>query len=498
MRQLSAARAAPAARWGMWLACVAVVAVGATAVAVRTDRESAVALAMLALATSGAIAAILWHAAPAMTFIVAVLLSPIAGWWNLLHVPGTFSPQRLLLVVGVGAVLLRAPAVAHRRPLPTSAIHYALALASVYVVVSAAVAGTLTDKSTFFKLFETFGILLFVVFYVAPAAFASRRHRDALLMALLLLGGYLGVTAILETTGPRSLVLPSYIENPAVGIHWGRARGPFLEAVTNGTALYLGAAAAVAAMALWRSTRARMCAGVVLLVCCLGMMFSLQRSVWLAALIATLTAGLAIGALRRYVGVLLLVVAIVAGIVYTLAPSDEVSARLNQQDTVWQREDLNTAALNMITARPLIGFGWGTFPEASLAGDFYEQAPDHPLQGFAFQVHNEFLSHGAELGLVGFTLWFGCLVAAAAWVLKSPTPDDDLRIWKAVFLAYAVFYLVVSNFVPPQFFPNLMFWLLAGVAAAGRARRPDSKADAPSRWFADSPRLRVLKVVNDR
>jgi O-antigen ligase len=224
------------------------------------------------------------------------------------------------------------------------------------------------------------------------------------------------------------------------------------------------------------------------------MVFCMQRSVWLAALIATVATGLVLSGLRRYLGALLLAAAVIAGAAYAISPSGEFSDRLNQQDTLWQREDLNTAAINMIEARPLFGSGWGTFAEASLAGDFYEQAPDHPLQGFGFQVHNEFLSHGAELGLVGLTLWLGCVLAAIGWVLASPTPAPDHRIWKALFLAYAIFYLVVSNFVPPQFFPNLMFWLLAGVAASGRIWPSPVTTTREVSWFLAPPsELRALK-----
>jgi putative inorganic carbon (hco3(-)) transporter len=47
------------------------------------------------------------------------------------------------------------------------------------------------------------------------------------------------------------LVWPRHITDATVGVHADRARGPFVEAVSKGTALYACAVAAVMAAALW-------------------------------------------------------------------------------------------------------------------------------------------------------------------------------------------------------------------------------------------------------
>ena len=78
-----------------------------------------------------------------------------------------------------------------------------------------------------------------------------------------------------------------------------------------------------------------------------------------------------------------------------------------------------------------------------------------------------YLSHGAELGLIGLTLWAFAVLAATIGALTT-RGSPELRRWKIAFGAYAVFYGLVAAFVPAQVFPVLLFWLLAGVVWAGR------------------------------
>ena len=56
-------------------------------------------------------------------------------------------------------------------------------------------------------------------------------------MFFAVIGLYLHVTAIFEHFQLRSLVFPKYIMNSNIGIHWGRARGPFLSGSINGAVM---------------------------------------------------------------------------------------------------------------------------------------------------------------------------------------------------------------------------------------------------------------------
>ena len=93
-------------------------------------------------------------------------------------------------------------------------------------------------------------------------------------------------------------MFPNYIIDPNVGLHFGRARGPFVEAVADGLSLYMCAVAAAIGLAVWRKPwitlrvrhghRAR--GG-------LGILFTLTRAVWIGAAIGTIVA-MARGATR--------------------------------------------------------------------------------------------------------------------------------------------------------------------------------------------------------
>ena len=61
-----------------------------------------------------------------------------------------------------------------------------------------------------------------VMFWVAREAPVDARAMRMLHRGLALVGIYLGLTAIFEITGPRALVVPSYVTNPAIGISVSR------------------------------------------------------------------------------------------------------------------------------------------------------------------------------------------------------------------------------------------------------------------------------------
>ena len=106
-------------------------------------------------------------------------------------------------------------------------------------------AGTIGDENAVFALLDRYGIVPFILFAVAPAAFPSERQRRILLGILTAVGAYLAYTSILGWLGPRSLVWPHYITDPSIGIHADRARGPFAEAGADGMALFECGVAAV-------------------------------------------------------------------------------------------------------------------------------------------------------------------------------------------------------------------------------------------------------------
>lgn len=422
---------------------------------------------LLTLVALVAAAYVAWNLDPAWTLSLAIVLSPMSGNWGRVGIPGELAPDRLLLVAGIGAVILRAPGVIGRPQLRLRPVHLALIVAALWGVGSAIAVGSIADRGATFQLLEAYGILPFFLFAVAPVAFATARDRSILLGALTALGAYLSVIAVLETLDLHSLTFPSFIGNENIGIHFGRARGPFLEAVANGLALYVCMLASAIAYRTWHSHRARLFAAATGVACAVGTFFTLQRSIWLAVALGTLVALIAVRELRRFLVPALVggVVAVAAALAFVPGLADDVEERRSDNRTVWERQDLNKAAVNMGREHPLLGVGWDEFDERRLA--YFEQSDDHPLIVTDSPLHNVPFTYAVELGLIGVTLWGIALLLGVGGALNSVT-RGDLTLWRHALVALAVAWLVVINFVPPYAFTNLILWLWAGVVWAAR------------------------------
>jgi O-antigen ligase len=162
------------------------------------------------------------------------------------------------------------------------------------------------------------------------------------------------------------------------------------------------------------------------------------------------------------------VAAVLLALVLVPGLSAKVQSRATDQGPVWDRENLTVAAVNMIAARPLLGFGWSRFTQAS--GPYFRQSPDFPLTATTVDVHNYFLGYAVELGLIGLLIWVAGFLMGGVSSLATRGPPE-FEPWRITFLGIAVCFLVVANSVPPTVFMNEAFWLWAGVIWAGRRVR---------------------------
>jgi putative inorganic carbon (HCO3(-)) transporter len=462
------------------LALVWIVAAEASSRGMITGKEY-VAFTLAAICV--AIAVIAWHIDPAWSMSAALVLTVFNGNWQQFGLPPVVAPDRFVLMAVIATIVLRGPGARGRPPIPWGSAHAWLLGAAAIAIASAAVAGTLVSHAGAFPLFDRFGLLPFVSFALAPVIYRTQRQRAILVATLVALGAYLGLTAIFEIVGPRGLVFPRYILSSEIQTHFGRARGPFVEAATNGFALYACALVAVMAAVYWRRTWARVAAAGVALLCVEGLLLTLQRSVWIGVGLAALTTALAFPRLRRRLPLTAAIVAvpIACSLLFVPGLTAKVLTRASDQGTIHDRENLNAAALNMLEQRPLFGFGWATFELASR--DYYVLSQTRPLvSGFKPQpVHNIYLSNLAELGLVGTTVWLVAVMVAFVGPLRRRGPPasnpwkillgSTLVLWAAIALASPIF----------DVFPHRLLWTLGGVAMGMTLpeRRPQLDREAP-------------------
>ena len=480
-------------------ALAAVALVGAAGLVAVRDQDPMTALA-LGVCVAFMVDVVL-RAELSIVFSLALVASVLSGHTNDLGIP--FPPDRLIFAAGVARLAwetwrdnLRPERPAPRHP-GYGTPHVLALVAAAYALVSFAWSIDWQSRSSTFELIDRFGIVPFIYFALAPVVFATERARKHLLVAMTLLGGYLGLTAIFEIVGPRSLVFPRYIANPDVGITFGRARGPFAEPGSNGLAMHAAIVCTLLLLSLYPhrlSRTVKLLCGGVLVVCIVGILLTLTRQVWLASVVSMSFAGLLTPRGRRLLVPAALIVAIVAGSAYLAVPGlrDNVITRAGDAFPVWDRRNLNSAAVRMFQERPLTGWGWNGFHVNRLR--FFQQADTYPLTTPTVGVHNVFLANLADLGLIGTVLWAFALLAALGGALLRRAPPD-LAPWRTALVAIAIAWIVVANLSPLNTaLPNSLVWLWVGIvwrplAQPRTAARP---VDPPE---PDTPPTRRLDLV---
>ena len=451
----------PLAAFAAFLALTLIAAIAANVLG-RDSETFFTVIAALVLASG--IAYLVWNVDPAWSVTAGLVLTIFNGNWSYFGLPGFFAPDRLLLLAAVTTVVLRGPGARDLPPIRLRGVHVLLAALSVYALGSSLIAETLFAESGLFRLFDRLGILPFVLFTIGPVVYSTPAARRILLAALVGLGAYLGLTSFFQIVGPQALVFPRYILDPDIGIHVGRARGPFAQAAVNGFAMFVCGCAAMVAMRTWK--RGHMFAAGVTAICAFGLFLTLQRSIWVGASIAVIVTLVAVRDLRRFVVPVMVGTFLAVTIALSVVPglAEKAQERRESEGTVYDRRNLNTAAVRMLADNPLLGVGWANFTEHN--DQYYKLNENYPLgvpKGLI--AHNVFLSNAAELGLIGVTLWIAAILTVIYEVFTA-RPPPDLRWWRYALAPMLFLWVIVANASPlTDVFPNSVLWLLAGIVA---------------------------------
>ncbi len=413
---------------------------------------------------------------PAQLLAIGVALTAFAGFWDRMGVPVPL--HRVLLLGAIGGAFVGLPLGTRRAfKVRWRLEHLFFAMTVLWVLYSAVSVGTISTPSGQSGILDRLGLIPYLLFVLAPIIVDDDKKRTTILRWLVLFGAYFAVTALLEGLGYKHLAWPSYISDPKVGIQFDRARGPFVESSVNGLALFFSAVAGLLLARRTRGLQRAATAGVAAL-CLLTTVLTLTRSVWIGVVLASGVMFLSTKKLRRFflpsaVAGLFLLVAM-----FQFVPGLRSSAneRAGSQRSVWDRENLNTAAIAAVKDKPLTGVGWSNF--VAVAPEYMWQASDIPLSGKGIDVHNFVLRMLAEIGLVGFTLWITTFGLAIGGTLVRRGPPE-LADWRWGLLGMTLMWVVVGALTPGEFsYPTFVLWMWAGITASPYLRSKHSLANS--------------------
>ncbi len=310
------------------------------------------------------------------------------------------------------------------------------------------------------------------LYWIVRNAELEEKQWKWLLTGLSILGLYLAFTGIAEVKQQWWAVFPSFISDPKLGTHFGRARGPVLMSASLG--VYL-AVCFWASWFLWSQVNRwwRVLLSGSMLLMCAALYYTYTRSCWLG-----LAAGLAIVPLlhfpKSWRPAVLAGLIIGVGFGGMFVGSKVVNMGRKDADgdaehSVYQRASFIYVSMRMFRDDPVFGCGFGRFYDKKMPylSDRSQQIELESIR--KLDHHNTFLSILTETGIVGFTLFLATLVAwtRAAWQLvANPRSPRWVRNHGLFALAILIVYTVNALFHDLTLSPSeqWILCLISGIA----------------------------------
>lgn len=317
-------------------------------------------------------------------------------------------------------------------------------------------------------------IMPFTVYWIAVHSKIDQRNLTVFYAILATFGVYLAVTGILEIAGHWSLVFPQYISDPKLGIHFGRARGPFLNSISYGLFVAVGLCALLTC---WKRMplggRLASLAAVPVMLC--GVYFSYTRTIWAGTAAALLVIlGFALSGRVRLVAlggiVTVGLLAATMQLDQLVSLEREHSGSDSRHSTV-MRASFTYISWKMFLDHPLMGVGFGHFPKEKLPYLSDRTTPLHLEATRSYGHHSTFLSLLTETGIVGMGLFTALLLVwlKRGWnVATNPTAPGWMKS-QGIFLLAALgvyFFQLLFHELTYKPVDNTAIWLLAGITIA--------------------------------
>jgi len=393
-----------------------------------------------------------------------IVTAPFARFLDLEIELGRRIPNLTLnrLMVGTLVVLFLAQVTINRRKL--ARFHWAdLLLVAFLVASSLSISISVEDFSAAAQSFLDLLIVPALVYFLAKNLTTNLREFKSVMLAMMVVGLYL---ALLATREQLTGDVWFYPEDRSVAYSSNVRRVVGLLGNPAFIALVINMAAPWTFYLFLKRGRRPLLRVAIMLILFAGVYFCMNRSGWLALVITMLTMATLVPESRRFLGIALLVMAVV-GIVYgaMIITSPAVQERLTAQGPIEYRMETWDVAWKMIRDHPTFGVGWESFSyyyRRYNRWDIYLRAVPTP--------HNTFLwvaAMGGIVALAPFVLfWLALAGTGLSLYLQAAVSGDPYghRSLAGTYLACLVGVMVpaMTTDILSGAFNNIIMFLFIG------------------------------------
>lgn len=312
----------------------------------------------------------------------------------------------------------------------------------------------------------------FITFIFAKIYISRTKDIKLVFYIVFFSAAYLSLMAFFEFFRIDSLIFPRYIADPDVGIHFGYARGPFLNSPHMGAAILFGLACGLHLIS-YKRGMIKLIFSLLLAMIPFAVFFTQTRAVYLAfvvILIIFLTlyrtdfSKWKVAALPISIFIILFM-----AIIPILAQEDRRAGGVAEIETITIRQGLYQMSMLMFKDHPVTGVGLAQFVPTSKL-EYKSKISILNIYEDAIYLHNHLLGILTELGLIGVLVYLSIIILIFKRLF-------DLRKYVSLsnqflnsnFLvsigAVWIVYLVIFQFSSPEFevYPNALIFIFAGI-----------------------------------
>ncbi len=338
----------------------------------------------------------------------------------------------------------------------------------------------------------------FIVFIYAKNYVLNEKAVLIILHTLFFFGIYLCITSFLEYFDLKQFVFPRYIADPEAGIHWDRARGPFLNAPYNGLGILIGFISGIHLLQK-KSGFTSFFYQSALLLFFPAVFFTLTRSVYLAMLVTVI---ILLGWYKTsFPKWKLISLPLVIVLIFGVANSARLLSTERRAGGVYQVEEVNIRfallkrSAYLFSQGPFVGIGLAQFQPSTLRS-YKGRTPYYSEELTALQ-HNHLLGIATELGIPGILLYLIIIIQILRRLkqLAGKFPETGIMGNNLIIVIFSVWcaYLINNLFLEPSnnLFVNAVPFLFAGLADGLYARSLQSGLAASPSFLSRSP-MRII------